>query len=129
MILDQRKQPAPIEQHHAVLVVEDNKDGRESLKQLLEALGHTVAVAENGPQGVATALDFEPDLAIVDLGLPGFDGFEVAERIRAALGDQIVLIANTGYDSSDFRRRALEAGFNEYAVKPNLVLELRRWLG
>jgi CheY-like chemotaxis protein len=114
---------------HAILVIEDNRDGRESLKQLLEALGHLVRVADTGPEGVRLALEFEPDLAIVDLGLPGFDGFEVARRIRRTLGHSVRLIANTGYDSPAFRHEAQSAGFDEYTVKPSLTLELRRWLG
>jgi CheY-like chemotaxis protein len=110
-------------------VIEDNRDGRESLKQLLEALGHMVRVAGTGPDGVRLALEFEPDLAIIDLGLPGFDGFEVARRIRRSLGHAVRLIANTGYDSPFFRHEAECAGFDEYTVKPALTLELRRWVG
>jgi CheY-like chemotaxis protein len=109
-------------------VIEDNRDGRESLRQLLEALGHMVRVAANGPEGVRLALEFEPDLAIIDLGLPGFDGFEVARRLRRTLGQSVRLIANTGYDSPSFRHEAECAGFDEYTVKPALALELRRWL-
>jgi CheY-like chemotaxis protein len=124
-----RERPTDIGLRHAILVVEDNRDGRESLKQLLEALGHMVQVAETGPEGVRLALEFEPDLAIIDIGLPGFDGFEVARRIRRTLGTGVRLIANTGYDSPFFRHQAESAGFDEYTVKPALALELRRWLG
>jgi CheY-like chemotaxis protein len=113
---------------HAVLVIEDNEDGRELLRQLLEATGHLVRVAANGPEGVRLALEFEPDLAIVDLDLPGFDGFEVARRIRQALGDDVLLIANTGSDTPSLREEAAAAGFDEYTVKPMLAFELRRRL-
>jgi CheY-like chemotaxis protein len=127
--LQTKERPADIAFRHAILVIEDNADGRESLRQLLEALGHIVRVADTGPEGVRLALEFEPDLAIIDLGLPGFDGFEVARRIRRTLGPAVRLIANTGYDSPYFRHEAESAGFDEYTVKPGLTLELRRWLG
>ena len=122
------KGSAAILVQQAVLVIEDNEDGRESLRQLLEATGHLVRVAANGPEGVRLALEFEPDLAIVDLDLPGFDGFEVARRIRQALGDDVLLIANTGSNTPSLREEATAAGFDEYIVKPMLSLELRRWL-
>jgi CheY-like chemotaxis protein len=123
------KGSATILARHAVLVIEDNHDGRESLRQLLEGTGHLVRVAANGPEGVRLALEFEPDLAIVDLDLPCFDGFEVARRIRQALGDDVLLIANTGSDTPSLREEAAAAGFDEYTVKPLLALELRRRLG
>jgi DNA-binding response OmpR family regulator len=85
-------------------------------------------VAATGPEGVRLALEFEPDLAIVDLDLPGFDGFEVARRIRQALGDDVLLIANTGSDTLSLREEATSAGFDEYTVKPMLAFELRRRL-
>ena len=115
-----------------VLVVEDNPDGRESLRDLLEIWGHQVDLAENGPQGVEKALSTLPDVALVDIGLPGLDGNEVAQRIRAALdGDRMALIAMTGYGQPEDRRRAIQAGFDAYLVKPvdpgdlsRLLLEL-----
>ncbi len=102
-----------------VLVVEDNHDGRESLRDLLEIWGHEVTLAEDGPEGVDKALSIHPDVALVDIGLPGLDGNEVARRIRLALGsDEISLIAMTGYGQPEDRRRALQAGFDRYLVKP-----------
>ncbi len=117
-----------------VLVVEDNPDGRESLRDLLEIWGHNVELAENGPQGVEKALAVLPDVALVDIGLPGLDGNEVAQRIRAALdGDRMALIAMTGYGQPEDRRRAIQAGFDAYLVKPvdpgdlsRMLLELGR---
>jgi len=112
-----------------VLVVEDNHDGRESLRDLLELWGHEVETAANGPDGVDAALDSLPDVALVDIGLPGLDGNEVAQRIRAALdGDTMVLIAMTGYGQPEDRRRALQAGFDAYLVKPVDPDELARTL-
>jgi CheY-like chemotaxis protein len=102
-----------------ILIVEDNRDGRESLRDLLEIWGHQVDLAENGPQGVEQALAVHPDAALIDIGLPGMDGNEVARRIRAAFGTaDMALIAMTGYGQPEDRRRALQAGFDSYLVKP-----------
>ncbi|HYO16078.1 MAG TPA: ATP-binding protein, partial [Thermoanaerobaculia bacterium] len=116
-----------------VLVVEDNLDGRESLRELLEIWGHRVDLAETGPEGLEKAFALRPEVALVDIGLPGLDGNEVARRIRAVLGrDQISLVAMTGYGQPEDRRRALQAGFDRYLVKPvdpavlsQLLAELR----
>src|SRR6266478_5890377 len=72
-----------------ILIVEDNADGRESLRLLLELLGHQVVAAEDGLQGLKMALAERPDVALIDIGLPGLDGYEVARRIRRVLGDEI----------------------------------------
>jgi signal transduction histidine kinase/ActR/RegA family two-component response regulator len=102
-----------------VLVVEDNPDGRESLRDLLEIWGYEVSLAADGPEGIEKALSLRPEVALVDIGLPGLDGNEVARRIRAVLGsEQISLIAMTGYGQPEDRRRALQAGFDRYLVKP-----------
>ncbi len=110
--------PAPVVASRHILIVEDNPDGRESLKTLLDLLGHRVEVAEDGPRGIDKALASRPEIALIDIGLPGLDGFEVAQRLRASLGNSIVLIALTGYGQPDDRRRALEVGFNAHLVKP-----------
>ena len=102
-----------------VLIVEDNVDGRESLRDLLEIWGHRVDLAETGPEGLEKAFALRPEVALVDIGLPGLDGNEVARRLRAVLGrDQMSLIAMTGYGQPEDRRRALQAGFDRYLVKP-----------
>jgi signal transduction histidine kinase/ActR/RegA family two-component response regulator len=102
-----------------ILVVEDNEDGRESLRELLEIWGHQVSVAGSGPEGVEMAFSVRPEVALVDIGLPGMDGNEVARRIRSLLGGgEISLIAMTGYGQPEDRRRALQAGFDRYLVKP-----------
>jgi signal transduction histidine kinase/CheY-like chemotaxis protein len=112
-----------------ILVVEDNHDGRESLRDLLELWGHEVETAANGPDGVEAALNWLPNVALVDIGLPGLDGNEVAQRVRAALdGDAMALIAMTGYGQPEDRRRALQAGFDAYLVKPVDPEELARTL-
>jgi CheY-like chemotaxis protein len=115
--------------HLRILVVEDNRDGRESLRDLLEIWGHEVELAENGPDGVKQALGSQFDVALIDIGLPGLDGNEVAQRIRAALdGDRMALVAMTGYGQPEDRRRALQAGFDAYLVKPVDPNELARTL-
>ncbi|HET9396604.1 MAG TPA: response regulator, partial [Nitrospiraceae bacterium] len=102
-----------------VLVVEDNLDAQQALKALLELCGHEVFVAPDGEAGIATALDIRPDIAIIDLGLPSLDGYEVARRIRSSpQGKELLLVALTGYGAPEQRSRALEAGFDLHLVKP-----------
>ncbi|HEV3261020.1 MAG TPA: ATP-binding protein [Gemmataceae bacterium] len=112
-----------------ILIVEDDASNRDTLRALLECDGHRVEVAEDGPQGVEKALALRPDVALVDIGLPGLDGYEVARRVRAAPGGtDILLIAVTGYGQPEDRRRTLEAGFDRHLVKPIDVDELQRLL-
>ena len=102
-----------------VLVVEDVEDVRNTFQEFLADLGHEVSVAVDGPQGVAKILELLPDVSFVDVGLPGFDGYEVARRVRASPGgDQLVLVALTGYDGPEVRAKAMEAGFNLHLAKP-----------
>jgi two-component system, sensor histidine kinase len=102
-----------------VLVVEDNADVRESLRLVLELGGHETELADDGPAGLAAALSRRPDVALIDLGLPVLDGYEVARKIREHLGKGVItLIALTGYGQAHDRRRATEAGFDAYLVKP-----------
>jgi signal transduction histidine kinase/ActR/RegA family two-component response regulator len=116
-----------------VLIVEDNQDAREMMRLLLEAEGHSVHEAKDGPGAAQAALEAPYDVAFVDIGLPGFDGYEVARRIRASeYGADMPLIALTGYGQPDDKRRALEAGFDLHLVKPangetlaGLLAELR----
>jgi PAS domain S-box-containing protein len=102
-----------------ILIIEDNDDARESLRLLLESLGHQVVDAGDGRHGVALALQARPDIVLVDLGLPGIDGYEVARAIRASgLGKSVRLVAVTGYGQKEDRRRSTEAGFDAHLVKP-----------
>ena len=103
----------------SVLVVEDNDDAREMLRYLLKLGGHEVHEAADGMAAVEAALDLRPDVAIVDVGLPGLDGYEVARRLRLAPGgDRFMLIALTGYGQPEDRARAAQAGFDAFLVKP-----------
>src|SRR5579862_6211640 len=108
-----------------VLVVEDNDDMREALGILLTQDGHKVHAANDGPSGLEAALTFRPDIALLDLGLPGFDGYALARSIRAHdEGKQIYLVALTGYGQPEDRLRSKEAGFDELVVKPLDVNQL-----
>jgi signal transduction histidine kinase len=112
----------------SVLIVEDNPDGRETLRTMVEMWGHRVEVAADGQQGVEVALALRPEAALVDIGLPLLDGYEVARRVRAALGRDVFLIALTGYGQPHDHRRAFEAGFDAHFVKPAEPDDLRRLL-
>jgi signal transduction histidine kinase/FixJ family two-component response regulator len=101
-----------------ILLIEDNPDVREALQDLLDAAGHTVETAPDGISGIERALTREPEVALVDIGLPGLDGYEVARRIRQKLGSRILLVALTGYGLPNDRIRALESGFDAHLTKP-----------
>jgi CheY-like chemotaxis protein len=111
-----------------VLIIEDNPDGRTTLEAVLKLLGHHVETAATGPEGIEKALATRPDVALIDLGLPGLDGYQVAGRLRAALGQGVVLVALTGHASEEVRRRALDAGFNIHIAKPVNLEDLQRVL-
>jgi CheY-like chemotaxis protein len=100
-----------------ILVVEDNDDARDAVRLLLETAGHEVHEASDGRAGLQAALETRPDVALVDLGLPGIDGFELAKRLRAA-GSRIRLVALTGYGQPEDQLRSMEAGFDVHLVKP-----------
>ena len=102
-----------------ILLVEDNADAREMLRVMLSLGGHLVSEAADGSSGVAAAQGQHPDIALIDLGLPDIDGFEVARRIRAnGTAPRIRLVALTGYGQEDDVRRALAAGFDLHLTKP-----------
>jgi signal transduction histidine kinase/ActR/RegA family two-component response regulator len=102
-----------------VLVVEDNRDSAEALRMLLEICGYEVMVAFSGTEGVEIAQAARPDAVVCDIGLPGMDGFTVAEHLRRSPETAAArLIAVTGYGQEEDRQRALEAGFDVHLVKP-----------
>lgn len=102
-----------------ILIVEDNADAAESFTLLLELAGHQVRSAPDGVGGVALALELVPDIAFIDIGLPGIDGFEVARRMRAHPALQAsVLVALSGYGQAEDQRRARDAGFDHHLTKP-----------
>ena len=102
-----------------VLIVDDNTDAAQTLARLLAALGYTTRSVGDGPAALAALGEFKPDLAILDIGLPGMDGYELARALRAdARVPGIKLVALTGYGSERDRGRALAAEFDEHLVKP-----------
>jgi len=103
----------------SVLLIEDNEDGREMMATMLAAHGYPVYQAADGLQGVSQAHACRPDAALVDIGLPGIDGYEVARRLRADPATRTIrLIAVTGYGLPDDQRRVMGAGFDQHLVKP-----------
>jgi chemotaxis methyl-accepting protein methylase/signal transduction histidine kinase/chemotaxis response regulator CheB len=112
-----------------VVLVEDSADNRRMLKQLLELQGCTVVTAENGPRGLAAIEQHQPDLALIDIGLPGLDGYELAHQVRTNLGNsKTYLAALTGYGQPSDVRKALDAGFDVHLVKPVNLETLRQIL-
>jgi len=107
-----------------IVIVEDNEDASMMLRDLLEAVGHTVHVASDGVSGRDLILDVRPDIAFVDIGLPGFDGYEVARAVRLVASTQLQLVALTGYGDAESRARASDAGFDAHLTKPFAVDQL-----
>jgi CheY-like chemotaxis protein len=101
-----------------VVLVEDNLDLRELTSDLLVALGCSVELAADGPHGVERIVQSQPELALVDIGLPFLDGFGVAREVRRRLGSAPYLVAVTGYGRSQDRERAVDAGFDMFVTKP-----------
>jgi two-component system CheB/CheR fusion protein len=102
-----------------VLVVDDNLDAREALRFLLEDEGHAVATAADGPQALEQARSFLPEIVLLDIGLPGMDGYEVARRLRSVPGcADAVIVAVSGYGQAEDRARSSAAGFDEHLLKP-----------
>jgi CheY-like chemotaxis protein len=106
-------------QGRRVLVTDDNRDQAESMAMLIQLMGHDVRTAFDGPQALETALVFVPDIALIDIGMPGMDGNEIARRFKAqpTLRDTI-LVAVTGWAQEKDRQRTREAGFAHHLVKP-----------
>jgi two-component system CheB/CheR fusion protein len=102
-----------------VLVVDDNVDAAETLAMLARLYGHEVRTVHDGASALDAAIAFQPEIVLLDIGLPGLDGYEVARRLRLQPGgDQILLAAVTGYGREEDRARAREAGFDHHLTKP-----------
>jgi len=102
-----------------ILVVDDNRDSASSLGLLLQIMGNTVRVAYNGAEALEVADGFRPNAILLDIGLPKVNGYEVARTIRSRpWGEQVVLVAVTGWGNDDARRSSTEAGFDHHLVKP-----------
>ena len=109
---------AAILANRRILVVDDNKDAADSLALLLRSNQSEVRVAYDGLEAVDAAVAFQPDVVLLDIGLPKLYGYDVARRIRAARGAQVLLVAITGWGQEEDRRRAYEAGFDHHLTKP-----------
>jgi len=101
-----------------VLVADDNRDAADSLQRVLALYGHEVRVAYDGAGALRMGREFRPRVAVLDIGMPGTDGYEVARAFRRTLGSEVKLVALTGWGQEADRRRALEAGFDHHLTKP-----------
>ena len=123
-VLPSTEQAAPFDRvprgaARQVLIVEDNDDTRAMLHETLAFSGHDVRAARDGTSGLALAAERAPDIALIDIGLPDLDGYEVARRLRATPGGRkIGLVAITGYGQPEDQKRAFEAGFDAHLTKP-----------
>ena len=116
----------PVQHRRRILIVDDNEDARLLLSDMLAAIGHEVRSAGDGPEALELINDFTPEVAILDIGLPAMDGYELAARLREALqGATPRLIALSGYGQATDRQRSQSAGFDRHLVKP---VDLRRLL-
>jgi signal transduction histidine kinase/ActR/RegA family two-component response regulator len=121
--------PEPVRTSRRVLIVEDNADSREMLKTLLVLEGHEVYEAADGPSAIEAMAREHPDIAFIDIGLPGIDGYEVASQVRAQPhGADVYLVALTGYGLGADRERSRDAGFDVHLVKPFHPDELKKVL-
>ena len=101
-----------------ILIVEDNFDQAQTLRAFLGMKGHRLEVAPSGPIALEMARRARPDVVLLDIGLPGLDGFEVARELRREYGDAVRIIAVSAYGSENDRRQSLEAGCELHLVKP-----------
>jgi CheY-like chemotaxis protein len=109
----------PAQAGRRILVVDDNVDAAISVVKLLKLWGHDVQTAFSGPEALETARKFRPQIVLLDIGMPGMSGYEVARQLRAQPEFQsLVITALTGYGQAEDRRRSQEAGFNHHLTKP-----------
>ena len=117
--IDDASREKPSTRAVRILVADDNRDAAASLATLLTLDGHEIAVAHDGEAALASAEAFRPDVALLDIGMPNLNGYEVAQSIRAAQwGRSMLLVAVTGWGQSEDKRRAYEAGFDHHFTKP-----------
>jgi signal transduction histidine kinase/CheY-like chemotaxis protein len=120
--------PSRPEPSRRIVIVEDNPDVRELLRLKLPRLGHTVDAVSDGLSGVSTIVTARPDMALIDIGLPHLDGYQVASQVRSQLGDDVVLVAVSGFGQPEDKRKALDAGFDEHITKPADVQDIENIL-
>jgi CheY-like chemotaxis protein len=121
---------APAIVKRRVLIVDDNADGAELLEFGLQALGHETRVARDGPEALVAAQEFHPEVALLDIGLPIMNGYELAREMRKLLAERTpILFAVTGYGQDSDRKKSYEAGFEQHLVKPIDLGALARLIG
>ena len=120
----------PAEQRlRRVLVVDDNRDSAQTLAMVLDVMGHTTCVANDGLEAVRLAGEFQPDIVLLDIGMPRLNGYEACRQIRAQpWANTVVMVAVTGWGQDDDRRRSREAGFDLHLVKPLDPVEVERMM-
>jgi DNA-binding response OmpR family regulator len=106
------------ERSRRVLVVDDNVDAADSLATLLNVMGYNVRIAYDGPEAIEAADEFLPEVALLDIGLPRLSGYDIARHVRRKRGEDVLLVAITGWGQEEDRRRAREAGFDHHFTKP-----------
>jgi len=111
-----------------IVIVEDNPDVRELLRLKLHRLGHSVDAVSDGRDGVQKIVDGRPDMALIDIGLPGIDGYQVARQVRSRMGGDVVLVAVSGFGQPEDKRKAMEAGFDDHLTKPADVGDIENLL-
>ena len=123
-------QPPELRQRRRrLMVIDDNKDAADSMALLVETAGHRVRTAYDGQEALDLASIFAPDVLLLDLGVPGLNGFEIARRIRRQpWGRKVALIAVTGWGQEQDRQRTAEAGFDAHLIKPVGTADLLRAL-
>jgi CheY-like chemotaxis protein len=115
--------------NHRILIVDDNRDGARSLGRLLKLLGAEAQVVHDGPAALQIIPSYAPTVVLLDIGMPGMDGYEVARRIRQQpAGRDLMLIALTGWGQEDDRRRTSQAGFDHHLLKPADIAALESLL-
>ncbi|KMQ79563.1 Chemotaxis protein methyltransferase CheR [Candidatus Burkholderia pumila] len=112
-----------------ILLVDDSVEAAFAMSMLLEALGHEVRTEHDGPRALASINEFKPDVVVLDIGLPGMDGFEVAREMRKRpVMQHALLLAMTGYGSDADRQDAMNAGFDHHFTKPVSIVDLEALL-
>ena len=109
--------PTAIGAKRRVVLIDDDMDGLASLRQILEGDGHSVRTAAEGGAGLEAIMEWTPEVALVDIGLPGLDGYQIARRVRAS-GRSVYLVALSGYGQLEDKEKARSAGFDEHLTKP-----------
>lgn len=109
---------APPNARPRVLVVDDNTDAADSLATLLGVMGYEVRTAYDGPEAIDAADDFQPSVALLDIGLPKLSGYDIARHMRMSRGAIVLLVAITGWGQESDRQRAMDAGFDHHFTKP-----------